>query len=294
MRRLRYGAEAALTYVAYVFFRMMPVAAASHVGGWFMSRLGPRLGVSRVARKNIGFAFPEKTEAEKEIIIAGMWDNLGRVMGEYPHLHGMSARVELRGREHFESMRDSHKAAFLFGAHLANWEIPAIRKQTGLDIHIVYRKPNNPWVDRLLRYARSTGCVGQIEKGAGGTRQIVSALRSGGVVGMLVDQKLNEGISIPFFGRDAMTAPAIAHFALKFECPIYPMRIERLPGCRFRITAFPPIDTSDTGHKDDDVKRIMTDINRMLEGWIREAPAQWLWIHRRWPKPLYTEQAAVL
>lgn len=286
----RYGFETTLAYLAYGFFWLLPPEMASGLGGWIFSGLGPRLGVSRVALRNLDLAFPDKAASEKNQILRGMWDNLGRLIGEYPHLPQIGRQAELRGIEHIEAARDSGKPAILFCGHLANWELPTIRQKTGLDLHVVYRKPNNSGVDRLLRRARRAGCASQIEKGPHGAREIVSMLRKGGVIGMFVDQKMNEGLPIPFFGHDAMTAQAIAHFALKFKCPLYPFRIERLSGCRFRITVLPAQPVVETARKDEDVKRILTNINLLLESWIRERPEQWLWIHRRWPKDFYSEQ----
>lgn len=284
LRRVKYAIEGVLAHIIYGFFWVLPMEKASALGGYLLSRIGPHLRIARVAECNLDRAFPEKTKNEKKIILTGMWENLGRVIAEYPHLHNIWQSAELQGREHLEAARDNGKAAILFSAHTANWEIPVIRQKTGLDLHIVYRKPNNRWVEGLLSHARSLGGASYIEKGPSGARAIVSLLRAGGVVGMLVDQKLNEGVSIPFFGHDAMTAPAIAHFALKFNCPLYPFRVERIGGCRFRLTAFPPLSIIRTGQEDEDVKRILTDINVLLENWIREKPEQWLWIHRRWPK----------
>jgi KDO2-lipid IV(A) lauroyltransferase len=116
-----------------------------------------------------------------------------------------------------------------------------------------------------------------------GAREIVTALKGGAAIAMLMDQKLNEGLPVPFFGRPAMTAPAIAQFALKFRCPVYPARAERLGGSRIRVTVLPPLDIRETGDKEADIFKILTDINMLLESWIRERPEQWLWIHRRWP-----------
>jgi KDO2-lipid IV(A) lauroyltransferase len=289
LRRCRYALETAAVYIGYGFCWLLPRETASALGGWICSIIGPHLRVSRIARKNLDIAFPEKTPVEKERILRGMWDNLGQIAAEYPHLHDMDLKVEVVGIEHMEVARDSGRPALLFSGHIANWELPAIRQRTGLDLHVVYRKPNNAGVDGLLRYARSSGCIGQIQKGSGGAREIVSVLRDGGVIGMLVDQKMNEGLPIPFFGRDVMTAPAIAHFALKFKCPVYPYRVERLSGRRYRITILEALHIVDTGSRLDDVKRILTDINALLESWIRATPEQWLWIHRRWPKHLYRQ-----
>lgn len=284
LRHVRHVLEGLLAHVIYGFFWLLPMEKASSLGGYLLTKAGPYLPAAKIAARNLDRAFPEKTQAEKKVILKGMWDNLGRVIAEYPHLHHIWKNAEVHGIEHLEAARDNGKAAILFSAHTANWEVPILRQKTGLDLHIVYRKPNNRWVEKLLSHARSLGGVGYIEKGPSGARAIVTLLRAGGVVGMLVDQKLNEGVAIPFFGHDAMTAPAIAHFALKFGCPLYPFRVERVAGCRFRLTAFPPLPVTATGQKDNDVKRILTDINFLLESWIREKPEQWLWVHQRWPK----------
>jgi KDO2-lipid IV(A) lauroyltransferase len=101
---------------------------------------------------------------------------------------------------------------------------------------------------------------------------------------VLVDQKMNDGIPVPFFGRPAMTAPAVAQLALRFDCAIIPARVERLKGARFRLTAFPPIEIAKTGNRQADTLAIMTRINAVVEGWIRERPDLWFWLHRRWPE----------
>ncbi len=100
---------------------------------------------------------------------------------------------------------------------------------------------------------------------------------------MLVDQKLNDGIAVPFFGRDAMTAPALAQLALRFRCPVVPARVERLGGARFRLTIYPPMGLPDSGDHDADVSETMRRVNAHFEDWIRARPEQWLWLHRRWP-----------
>lgn len=99
----------------------------------------------------------------------------------------------------------------------------------------------------------------------------------------MVDQKLNNGIAVPFFGRDAMTAPALAQFALKYDCPVIPVRVERLSDANFRMTFYPALTIIPTEDREADVLRIMTEVNAIMEGWIRERPAQWLWLHKRWP-----------
>jgi Kdo2-lipid IVA lauroyltransferase/acyltransferase len=145
----------------------------------------------------------------------------------------------------------------------------------------VYRATNNPWVDSLMRWFH--GERRAVPKGSLGGRTLVRHLRNGGSIAMLVDQKQNDGIAVPFFGLDAMTAPAIARFGYRFGCPIIPVRVERLRGARFRCTVMDPIEMAETGNTARDVLATMTRVNAVLEGWIRARPEQWLWLHSRWP-----------
>lgn len=283
VRRFRYALETVFAYIAYLLFAIMPLDAASGFGGWIGRSIGPRLPSSDVARRNLAAAFPVKSAAELEEIVVGMWDNLGRVIAEYAHLRRIWERVELVGEEHLAAARDSGRASIFFAAHLANWEIcPISAKMSGLDMYPIYRRPNNQGVDGLLSRARSVGAAGLIAKGAGGAREMLAVLKKNGALGILMDQKLGEGVPIPFFGRDAMTASAIAIFALKFECPVYPVRLERLQGVKFRETVYPALDIPRSGDREQDIRLLLTEINHQLENWIRERPEQWLWIHRRW------------
>jgi KDO2-lipid IV(A) lauroyltransferase len=123
-----------------------------------------------------------------------------------------------------------------------------------------------------------------VPKGTVAARRALAALKQGRHIAMLVDQKMNDGIPVPFFGRDAMTAPALAKFALHFDCAVVPVRVDRLPHARFRITAEPPLSYRRTGDASRDELALMTQVNQVLERWIRERPDHWFWLHRRWPE----------
>jgi Kdo2-lipid IVA lauroyltransferase/acyltransferase len=113
---------------------------------------------------------------------------------------------------------------------------------------------------------------------------MIAAMQERRSIAMLVDQKMNDGIAVPFFGRDAMTAPALARLALRYGCAVVPVRVDRLEGARSRITAEPPLDLPKTGNMEADTRAIMTRVNQVLESWIRERPDHWFWLHRRWPE----------
>jgi KDO2-lipid IV(A) lauroyltransferase len=288
-RTLQYWAEAAGAYAIFGLFRVLPLDVASALGGFLARLIGPRLGVSKRAVVNLRRAMPEIGESRGWEIIRGMWDNLGRVVAEYPHLDELKVyepggRVETVNIELLDPLLADGRKLIFVSAHFGNWEVASLAaSQRGLRIAQVYRAANNPLIDRLI--GRFRGITGSelIPKGAIAARRAIEALREGAHLALLVDQKMNDGIPVPFFGRPAMTAPAVAQLAMRFDCAIVPVRVDRLEGAHFRLTVFPPLDIARTGDRAADIATTMARVNAALEGWIRERPELWFWLHRRWP-----------
>ncbi|WP_245644218.1 lysophospholipid acyltransferase family protein [Magnetospirillum moscoviense] len=282
----RQRAEALLVRFVFALFGLLPVDAASAVGGAVGRWIGPRLKVSNVARRNLAQAFPDWDRAAIEATLVRVWDNLGRVAAEFPHIDYLIAnRLEIVGIENIHAMRDDGLPGLFFSAHFGNWELgTGAAGLQGLPLTLVYRAANNPWVEDIYRKGRTVSSqAGQIQKGSDGAREIMTVLKGGGHIAMLVDQKMNDGIKVPFFGRDAMTASAVARFALKFKCPVVPTKVERLRGAHFRLIVLPPMDLPDSGDAHADTLDIMTRINAIIEDWVRADPGRWLWLHKRWP-----------
>lgn len=280
-RVARYALEALFAHLVYGAFRILPLDQASAAGGALMRALGPRLKrTEKVVLPQLAMAFPDKTDAERRAIAVSMWDNIGRVFAEYAHLDRIMSRVTIVGREHLDAARDSGQPLIFVTGHIGNWEIASnVVQSAGINLNVVYRAPNNPWVEGLLQRARSAGSSGrQIAKGASGARQILSVMRAGGAVGMLVDQKLTGAPLVPFFGREAYTMSSVPVFTSKFNARVHYVRIERLAGVHFRATISPQVDV---GH---DESAFLAAMNAEFERWIRVHPAQWLWTHRRWDK----------
>ncbi len=274
--------EAIPVYLAYGLFRILPVGAASALGGLAGRCFGRFMPSHRTALNNLRLAMPELDEAQSRRIVAGMWDNLGRTMAEYAHLgsFGTLPLVTVEGAQHVADVVASGRPAIFFAGHIANWEVPAmVVHANGIELPLIYRAPNNPHVDRLIRRARLPVTEVLVPKGPKGSKELIRLINSGRSLGMLVDQKMNDGIAVPFFGRDAMTAPAMIKLAEKYGLPLYPVEVERLKGARFRVTIHPALDLP----PGTDSLQAMTRINALLESWIRKRPGQWLWVHRRWP-----------
>ena len=284
-RAVAYPLEAVAAVLMYSFFAILPMDAASAIGGWLGRTIGPRLGITRRARVNMERALPEFDAATREATIKAMWDNAGRTVAELPHLPRIArSRIAITGEDHILPFREDGKPCILISGHFSNWELlPQTVAHFGLPCVTVYRAANNPLVDAFLRWARRLDDDDLAPKGPRGARRALTALKEGRRLGMLIDQKMNDGIAVPFFGRDAMTAPAPAQLALRENCPMIPTRLERLEGCHFRVTFFAPLEMPATGDRKQDVAILMRTVNALFEDWITERPDQWLWLHRRWP-----------
>lgn len=284
--RLLQPLEAAVVLAFYWLFGRLTPAASSAAGGWLLQRIGPLIRAHQVARRNLERTYPDRPAPEIDRLLAGMWENLGRNIGEFPHLRKLlsdPAVVEVGGQETIAALRDAGGPVIFVGAHLANWEIaPVVALRHGFTVDFIYRAPNNPWVDRLIERRRIDPAGSLIPKGAEGGRRALSALKAGRSLGILIDQKMNEGIEARFFGRPAMTTPAFAQLALRFDVPVVPVRFERLAGPRFRVTVDPPIRLERTGDRATDVAALVQAVNDRIESWVRERPEQWFWVHRRW------------
>lgn len=270
---------------------LLPIDAVSGFGGWLLRTIGPLTPTHNVVLQNLRWAFPEKDEAERARIAMGVWDNIGRSFAEFPVVHRItpqSGRVEMVGAEHFEEARTLGKPVIFISGHFANWELlPAAIVQSGSHPHMTYRPANNPYVDARMKKVRARYGMTRFAPKGENTRDLMQAMRKNVPVAFLIDQKFNEGIMLPFFGKPAATTTGAARLALQYDAPIYPMTGQRLGGARFRIIALPPIHLQKTGDKQRDLEAGTLRLNQFLEECIRAKPEDWFWVHRRWPKADY-------
>jgi KDO2-lipid IV(A) lauroyltransferase len=280
---MRYRVEAWLLAGLLRVLRMLPLDCASALGAWLGVRIGPLLSADKVARKNLARVFPEKSDAERDAIRRGMWAHLGGVALEFPFLAGndLFSRVTFRGLEH---LPPPGKPVVFVSGHFGNWELTyPMGHQYGVPVTLIYRRANNPYVEALITRVRRVHADDMFQKGQQGARQMARVIREGKSLAMLIDQKFNQGVAVPFFGREAMTAPTVAQLALRYGMPILPMRVVRDSGAHFTATLYPPLEIARTGDEEADVRAVLAQLHAVLEGWIREYPEQWFWVHRRWP-----------
>lgn len=282
MKKLRHVLEVIGLWLVFGLFRLLPLDAASWLGGFLARHIGPLLSAQQTAKKNLAMVFPEKSADERNRILYDMWDNLGRTAAEFARVPTgqLLTRLTLSGTEHIPS---PDKPVLFISGHIGNWELTyPVLYQRGIPIALAYRQANNPLADRVICGLRAAYSSAQFPKGPTGSIRLLRALKNGQSLAMLIDQKMNDGIPVPFFGRVAMTAPAVAQFALRYNMPIFAVRTVRKKGAQFDWF-IEPLTHEKTGDMEKDVLAIMTAINALLEKWIREYPAQWFWVHKRWP-----------
>jgi len=269
---------------------LMSPDRASNFGGWIGRKIGPRLSQHKVALSNLRRAFPDWDEDQIKKTALEAWENVGRTAGELPHLsklnpYAENSRLEVIDPEHLDTAEKSDKGAVLVSGHFANWEVMASAIcNRPVDCLVTYRALNNPHIDRRLNDLRQSYGIRTLAPKGLGTRRLMRTLGQGRAVAFLNDQKFREGVAVPFFGHDAMTAPGPTRLAIRYEVPIIPMSTVRTGPCRFRVTVHPPILPRANGDADADTIATVTEITAFIEARIRENPSQWFWMHRRWPK----------
>ena len=256
--------------------------------------IGPLTREHGTARANLTAAFPEKSPEEIETILKGVWDNLGRLGAEFAHIDHIwehdrarpeDSRIEIEERTHelFAQLRLDGKPALIFASHLGNWELPALAAVAhGLDAATLYRRSNIASANRIIEEMRAVKMGTLIPAGRDAPLRLADALQKSQHVAMLVDQYFTNGVDVTFFGRKTKANPTLARLLRQIECPVHGVRIIRLPGHRFRAELSEEVPPVRDASGQIDVQGTMQAITSVIEGWIREYPDQWLWLHRRW------------
>jgi KDO2-lipid IV(A) lauroyltransferase len=262
---------------------------ASNFLGWLFKTIGPLFSQNKTVHRNLQLAFPDMDDEERTRIAQQAWESVGRTAGELPHLSKIHPyegdRVDVVGAEHLDAIEASDKGAVFVSGHFANWEVMAASIcQRPVDCLVTYRALNNPFIDRRLNKVRHDYGVGVLAPKGAGTRELMRALAAGRAVALMNDQKFNEGLGIPFFGYNAMTAQGPSRLALKYDVPIVFMSTRRTGPARFRVTVHAPFMPEKSGTAEANLIASVKRITEFVENEVRDNPGQWFWQHRRWPK----------
>jgi len=291
LKLLRYYIELVIVRFGMTLFRLLGVNKSSNLGSFLGRKIGKLISVQKLARNNLNMAMPYLDKNQIEGILDGMWDNLGRIVGEFIHIARMSSKnlakhvlISNDSRKNIELLKKNKKGGIIFSGHIGNWEIGSkIFLENDVNIKTLYRPLSNGFVDKITSSIRGAKLIA---KGPKGNKQIIQELKDGNYVAILIDQRVSDGISVPFFGKEAMTTASVARLALKFNVPLIPVRsirVGRKFAFEFRIEK--PLEFKKTDNINDaEVFKLTAKMNEKLEEWIKEYPSQWFWVHNRWKK----------
>ncbi|MGE0231646.1 MAG: lipid A biosynthesis lauroyl acyltransferase [Flavobacteriaceae bacterium] len=281
-------AQAAFSVLGLI--RLLGPRRAGNLFGFLARTFGRLTKQDKLARANVKAAFPEKSEAEIDAIVADSWDNLGRVAAEYPHMASIydfdgrrQGNIEIVGADIFDRLAADGKPAIIFSAHLGNWELPAIAAaRHGLEVTVLYRTPNNRRIADYIRRVRADIMGAMLPTGSSAVFGMAATLEANGHLGLLVDQRYWRGPIGRMFGRPALMNPVVPKLLRKYDAPVHGCRVIRLPDTRFRIELTEEIPMPRDARGEIDLPAAAQVISDVIEGWVRENPGQWLWQHNRW------------
>jgi Kdo2-lipid IVA lauroyltransferase/acyltransferase len=282
---LRYRLEYAAFRLLEVAIRATPLAVASRGSGMAWRLIAPHLHRQKRVLDNLAAAYPETTLKQRKRIAADMWDNLGRTSAEFFHLDRIVAegRIALEPFERFEKI--ARGGPFVVcGLHLGNWEIMSqAGKRFGVPLTGVYQRLSNPYVDAAsvkLRAPQYEG--GLLPKTPVTARTLLRKARGGdGCPAFLADLRDDRGAAVPFFGRPALSNFFPALLARTTGLPLYACAVYRRPNVRFSIR-IEPVAVPQSNDREADAVAGTAALQAQFEAFIREAPEQWMWGHRRW------------
>jgi len=290
MKIIKYFFEFISIISLFCIFRIIGLSNASYLGSIMGRVIGPLFRSKNIIKQNIKNGLGEVDKKRETEIINGMWSNIGRTFAEYVFLKDFKFNktnfdhIKINGTNYLNEIKNNNEPAIFYSGHFANFELMAMElDKFGIKCAAIYRPLNNFFLNPLMEYLRIKYiCPNQIPKGRMGMREIISKIKDGYSIALMVDQRVSEGPRTLFFNKPAHTTTIPAQLALKYNCKLVPISLERKEGANFEMTIHEPYKIEKTGNDEEDTKNITLKINQILEKMIVENPTQWIWSHNRW------------
>ena len=290
MKIIKYFFEFIIIASLFCIFKILGLKNASNLGSILGKVIGPFFRSKNIIKQNIKIGLGNLEKNKEKEIINGMWSNIGRTFAEYVFLKNFKLKktgfdhMKITGIEYLDQIKKSNKPVVFFSGHFANFELMAMElSKFGIKLAAIYRPLNNFFLNPLMEYLRIKYiCPVQIPKGISGSRDIVKKIKDGYSIALMVDQRVSEGPRISFFDKEAHTTTIPVQIALKYNCKLVPIYIERKNGANFEMVIHKPYEITKTGVYEEDLKKNSLEINQSIEKMIVKNPYQWIWTHNRW------------
>jgi len=290
MKIIKYFFEFLSIISLLCIFKIIGLRNASNLGSILGKLVGPLFRSKNIIKQNIKIGLGNLGEEKETEIINGMWSNIGRTFAEYVFLKDFKFNktnfdhIKINGTNYLNEVKNNNEPAIFYSGHFANFELMAMElDKFGIKCAAIYRPLNNFFLNPLMEYLRMKYiCPNQIPKGRAGVRDVIKKIKDGYSIALMVDQRVGQAPKIPFFGKPAHTTTIPAQLALKYNCRLVPIFLERKGDVNFEMTVHEPYEIQKTEKVDEDTKNITLKINQIIEKMIIKNPTQWLWSHNRW------------
>jgi KDO2-lipid IV(A) lauroyltransferase len=290
MKIVKYFFECVSIISLFCIFKIIGLRNASNLGSILGKLIGPLFRSKKIIKQNIKTGLGEIDVQKESEIINDMWSNIGRTFAEYVFLKDFKFNrtnfdhMKINGVNHLDEIKKNNKPVIFYSAHFANFELMAMElDKFGIKCAAIYRPLNNFFLNPLMEYLRMKYiCPNQIPKGRMGMREIIGKVKNGYSIALMVDQRVSEGPRTLFFNKPAHTTTIPAQLALKYDCKLVPISLERKEGPNFEMTIHEPYKIEKTGNNEEDTINITLKINQIIEKMIIKNPKQWIWSHNRW------------
>ena len=285
MKIIKYFFEFIIIISLFCIFKIIGLKNASNLGSSLGKIIGPLFRSKKIIKENIKTGLGEIGKQKESEIINDMWSNIGRTFAEYVFLKDFKFNrtnfnhMKINGTSYLDEIKKNNEPVIFYSAHLANFELMAMElDKFGIKTAAIYRPLNNFFLNPIMEYLRMKYiCPTQIPKGRIGMREIISKIKDGYSVALMMDQRVSEGQKVPFFNRPAFTTTIPAQLALKYNCKLVPIFLERKDGPNFEMTIHEPYKIEKTGNDEEDTKNIIHKINQIIEKMVIKNQHQWIW-----------------
>ena len=285
MKFIKYLLQFIFISLIFIIFKIIGLKLSRLFGSKIFLLFGPFFRSKKIIEKNLLYAFSEKDELSRKVIINNMWKSYGKIFAEYLFIKYFrkdktKKYIEVKGQEILDKIKTSKEPVIFISGHFDNFELMAMHiERSGVDLAAIYRPLNNYFLNPIMENIRKKYiCHKQIKKGISGTKEILKYYKSGTSVALMIDQRVSEGIRSSFFQKKALTTTIPAQFVKKFKCNIVPIHIERKADQKFLLEIMKPLNFDN----DQSIENITLKLNQVLEKMIIKNPHQWIWSHNRW------------
>ena len=287
IKTINYFLQSLLVYISFLIGRILGINISRKLFSLLFLLIGPVFKSRKIINYNLEIFNNKIHFINKKEIISGMWKNYGKTFVEYVFLNYLkrkNSHIIVKGEENLIQLNQNKKSVIFISGHFANFELMSMElTKMGVKLATIYRPLNNFFLNPFMEYLRKKYiCKNQIKKGLTGVKHSIEYLRKNYSIALMIDQRVSEGVKLPFFEHKALTTTLPAQLALKHKYNIVPIYISRDKNDNFEMEIYKPLDVSSKENTEKNKLEISMNLNKIIEKMILKDPSQWIWTHNRW------------